>query len=88
MACPVCNPMCGRCRPAQMRSIMCPECMTGHVLTKGDPIIYRCVSCGTLLPDAEGILCNRTQKICAMPCARAKAPAPEDAPLPCYWALR
>ena len=86
MPCPVCNPLCGRCRPARLRSVICPECMAGYVLERGDPFVYVCEQCGAPIPDAEGVLCNRTQRRCPMPCARAKMPAPEGAPLPCAWA--
>ena len=87
--CWICNPMCGKCQPAPLKSATCPACGTlniferERVLSK-DPLV--CKGCGEDLTDMvrpKPVKCNYSGYICAYPCGNSKSPRHDHGDMPC-----
>jgi len=71
MACKVCNPYCGNCRPPRERPRVCPDCGKLHFPEHGFPV--RCVRCDVILPERQlphVARCSRSGLLCGNPCGR------------------
>ena len=78
--CWICNPMCGKCQPAPLKSTNCPDCNTLNVFERpailaGDPLT--CKKCGRDLgPEVrpKPVHCNYSSWVCAYPCGNSQNP--------------
>ena len=87
--CWICNPMCGKCQPAPLKSATCPECGTLNVFER-EPIIagadLLCKKCGfDLAPEVRPkvVKCNYSGYVCAYPCGNSRVPKHEHGDMPC-----
>lgn len=75
--CWICNPMCGKCQPAPMKSATCEECGTVTVYERakvqsGERLL--CKKCGHDQTEAvvpKVTRCNHSGLLCAYPCGRS-----------------
>lgn len=85
--CWICNPMCGKCQPAPIKSTTCKDCGTLNlferpVILAGEALL--CKKCGRDLSDEirpKPVLCNYSGYVCAYPCGNSKVP--EHGNIPC-----
>lgn len=82
--CWTCNPMCGRCRPASIKTVICPDCGNltmfdrDVVLDAAQPHV--CAKCNRDVSDMlkiDPVECQKSGKWCAYPCGSFQKPLPE-----------
>ena len=87
--CWICNPMCGRCQPAPMKSGKCPDCGETTIFERrrilaGEALV--CKKCGRGMAEIvvpRPVRCNYSGKVCAYPCGKSTSPKHEHGDLPC-----
>ena len=87
--CWICNPMCGKCQPAPLKSGRCPDCGTANVFERpkilsGSTLL--CKKCGKDMTDLikpDVVRCNYSGKFCAYPCGKSTSPKHERGDQPC-----
>ena len=78
--CWICNPMCGKCQPAPLKSATCPECGTLNVFER-EPIIAGFDLAPEVRPKV--VKCNYSGYVCAYPCGNSRVPKHEHGDMPC-----
>lgn len=87
--CWICNPMCGKCQPATLKSGKCPQCSESAVFEREkiqskEPLL--CKRCGFDLSDLvrpQVVRCNYSGLLCAYPCGKSRSPRHDYGDLPC-----
>lgn len=78
--CWICNPMCGKCQPAPIKSTTCKECGTLNLFERPEILAggkLVCKKCGTDLTDEirpKPVICNYSGLVCAYPCGNSTVP--------------
>lgn len=86
--CVVCNPFCGKCRPAIKARALCPECGKSLILKRSecdDAGFGVCPECGSKVMSGfcvGSVFCMRVLKRCGNPCQEAFG-KPSDFPSGC-----
>lgn len=87
--CWICNPMCGKCQPAPMKSETCPDCGALNIFERAtvlgeDDLL--CSRCGRDLSDSvrpKPVKCNYSGLICAYPCGNSTVPRHDHGDMVC-----
>ena len=87
--CWICNPMCGKCQPAPLKSATCPDCGKVNVFERpaimaGEDLL--CAGCGLDLSAAvrpKVVRCNYSGLLCAYPCGKSTSPRHDYGDMPC-----
>ena len=78
--CWICNPMCGKCQPAPMKSGNCPDCGMVTIFQRAEIMeggALLCKKCGRDLTKEvrpKVTLCNYSGLLCAYPCGKSSTP--------------
>lgn len=84
--CWICNPMCGKCQPAPLKSTTCEDCGTLNIFERSEVLSddrLLCKKCGKDLTDIvtpKTVVCNYSGYVCAYPCGNSKVPKHDHQP--------
>lgn len=86
--CWICNPMCGKCQPAPLKSATCEQCGTPNVFERekilsSDLLCKKCGNDLTAVVRPKPVKCNYSGYVCAYPCGNSKVPKHEHGDMPC-----
>ncbi|HBT96035.1 MAG TPA: hypothetical protein DEB24_08210 [Coriobacteriia bacterium] len=82
-SCWVCNPFCGKCQPAPVKSGRCPDCGGCTVFKREDILAdgaLLCKTCGADLSELvrpQAIRCNYSGNVCVYPCGKGRGEVPK-----------